>query len=581
MRPAFLAVAGPPFEVDSFLRGRRWPDRLPTGWTLALRLPGLAVVARPAAGALLFSDGAVFGRLFSRADAGPIQDASTSLGQEISASRGRFLVDRCWGAWFAIFTDRTGGHWALRDPSALAPAYWRDAGVASCYFSDLRTATDLGLAPSEVDSEFLPHWLVYPHLRTERTGLRDVRELLPGTRRTVSASGASTATLWSPWHFAGAAGQIDDFEDSAERLRRTILQAVPAQARGQGSLILELSGGLDSSIIAAALRSGGVSFRSLNFATRTAEGDERRYARAVAAALSAGHFEIDEADTPLELGLPDRQRLRPGVNAVVVPLHRQFAMSGEALGADTFLTGAGGDNVFCHLTTAAPVLDSWRRLGAAHALRQTVGDVSDICSCTSWTTARFALRKAIRSIRGPSAWRREQEFIHADAAPSRPEPHPWLDPPGGSLPGKVEHVAALLRIQHFVDPETRLSELPFLHPLLAQPIVELCLRIPTWSWVSGGLNRAVARRAFRGLVPQEVLDRRSKGRLEGMCLRSYVRHRKDVAELLLGGLLRQTGLIDPDPLESYLEREEPPGDALYYRILELVSCELWLRSWSR
>jgi asparagine synthase (glutamine-hydrolysing) len=176
-------------------------------------------------------------------------------------------------------------------------------------------------------------------------------------------------------------------------------------------------------------------------------------------------------------------------------------------------------------------------------------------------------------------WRRDPDVLAADAAPTAPEQHPWLQAPHGAAAGKREHIAALLRIQHVIDPDTRLSTLPFLHPLIAQPLMELCLRIPSWLWVRDGHNRAVARRAFRGLLPDEVLDRRSKGRLEGMCLRAYVLHRGEIADLLLGGALREAGLVDPTALEVYLERETPPADALYFRLFELLSAELWLRAW--
>jgi asparagine synthase (glutamine-hydrolysing) len=140
---------------------------------------------------------------------------------------------------------------------------------------------------------------------------------------------------------------------------------------------------------------------------------------------------------------------------------------------------------------------------------------------------------------------------------------------------------AVMRIQHTIDPEIALSDRPSLHPLIAQPLVELCLRIPTWLWVRGGRNRAVARHAFRGLLPDQVLDRRGKGRLESMCIRAYQRGRADIAELLLGGALREAGLVDPDALEAYLEIEAAPSDVRYFRLFELLSAELWLRSWRR
>ena len=577
MRSRFVAIAGPPEIIRSLPLARDAPGVLPDRWAILLRLGDLIIIVRDGDPSLVFSNGAVLGTLFERADAQPVRRATQHLEENIAMSRGQCLIDDHWGGWFAIFAGE--GHWALRDPSAFSPAYYRMENGVSFYFSDLEAALELGLKPGDPDPLFLRHWVTFPHLRTARTGLTGTSELLPGTRHEVSARRDSLEALWSPWTFAGADRQITSFDDAAERVRSEALRTIPAQARGRGQLMLELSGGLDSSIVAAALKAGGQSFMSVNFVTRAAEGDERRYARAVAGVTSLRHFEIEEIDTPIELGVPERRRLRPGLSPMVAPLHRQFAAHGEQAGAEAFLTGAGGDNVFCYLTTAAPLLDAWRRLGPGAALSSTLQDVSEMCGCTAWTTARFAFRKAVRNLRASPRWRRDCDFLCPDAAPAIPEPHPWLDLPAGSLPGKREHVAALLRVQHVIDPETRLSRLPFIHPLIAQPLMELCLRIPTWLWVRDGRNRAVARQAFRGLLPDEVLDRRSKGRLEAMCLRAWLRHRPDIAELLLGGLLRQAGLLDADALESYMKVEGPPADARYFRIFELAAAELWLRSW--
>lgn len=577
MRSRFVAIAGPPENIRSLPIARDASGVLTGGWAIVLRLADLIIIVRDGDPSLAFSNGAVLGTLFERADAQPVRRATQHLEENIALSRGRCLIDDHWGGWFAIFSGE--GHWALRDPSAFSPAYYRMENGVSFYFSDLEAALELGLKPGDPDPLFLRHWVTFPHLRTARTGLAGTSELLPGTRREVSARRASLEALWSPWTFAGADRQIAGFDDAAERVRSEALRVIPAQARGRGRLMLELSGGLDSSIVAAALKAGDQTFMSVNFVTRAAEGDERRYARAVAGVTSMRHFEIEEVDTAIELGVPERRGLRPGLSPMVAPLHRQFAAHGEQAEADAFLTGAGGDNVFCYLTTAAPLLDAWRRLGPGAALWSTLQHVSEMCGCTAWTTARFAFRKAVRSLGSSPRWRRDGDFLCADAAPALPEPHPWLDPPAGSLPGKREHVAALLRIQHVIDPETRLSSLPFIHPLIAQPLMELCLRIPTWLWVRDGRNRAVARQAFRGLLPDEVLDRRSKGRLEAMCLRAWLRHRPDIAELLLGGLLRQEGLLDADALESYFKVEGPPADARHFRIFELAAAELWLRSW--
>lgn len=578
MRTRFLALAGPPSALARVCAARNWPDELPNGWVSLFKDRGLLVVGRDGTGALPLPNGTIVGRLFDRMTGSGVT-TNERFAKAVAKTEGQHLIDRCWGSYCAVLQSGPDRHWVLRDPSATLPVYVTEADGVHFYFSDLATALELQVVDGKLDPVFLSHWLSFPYLRGRRTGLSSVEELAPGALRLVEGREVSTKSLWSPWTFADPARQIDDFNDAAAQLRDELLRTVAAQTADCGALMLELSGGLDSSVIAAALKAAGLPFMSINFATRSADGDERRFARAVAEVTGARHLEVVEQKTSVDLALPDRLRLRPGLSAVMVPLHRDLAVYGESAGGETFVTGAGGDNVFCYLTTAAPVVDAMRERGLGFAVRNPLHDVSELCGCTAWTTARFALRKRLR--RTVPAWKRETDFLMADAVAGAPDPHPWLQAPTKALAGKREHVASLMRIHHNLDPEIRVSDRPFLHPLVAQPLVELCLRIPTWLWVRGGQNRAVARAAVEGLLPREVLSRRSKGRLESMCLRAYVGCRAEFAELLLGGLLRQGGLVDANALESYLERECVPDDARYYRIFELASAELWLRSWRR
>ena len=578
MRTRFLAMAGEPSALARARAARDLPSRLPAGWTPLFDGTGLFVVGSAETRALPLPSGCIMGRMFDRATGAAIGGTAEPFAEAVADTQGRHLIERCWGSYCAVLQHGRNDHWVLRDPSATQPVYAAEADGVHFYFSDLATALELRIIDRGLDPSFLGQWLTFPFLRGARTGLSAVRELLPGTLRLVESERVSTVQLWSPWTFAESARQIGDFDEAAARLREEALHTISAQAVDCGELVLELSGGLDSSVIAAAFKAAGLPFLSVNFATRSADGDERRFARAVADVTGARHFEMVEQRASVDLALPDRLRLRPGLSAVMAPLHRDLAAHGEAAGGDTFVTGAGGDNLFCYLTTASPVVDAIREHGLAFGARTALQDVSELCGCTTWTTARFALRKWLRGQSSP-AWSRETDFLMRDAVADRPDPHPWLKRPAGALHGKREHIASLMRIQHNLDPEIRLSDRPFLHPLVAQPLVELCLRIPTWLWVRGGHNRAVARAAFEGLLPKEILSRRSKGRLESMCLRAYLASRAELAELLLGGFLRQDGLIDPNALETYLEQESAPADARYYRIFELASAELWLRSW--
>ena len=96
-------------------------------------------------------------------------------------------------------------------------------------------------------------------------------------------------------------------------------------------------------------------------------------------------------------------------------------------------------------------------------------------------------------------------FLDADAAATSPEPHPWLRPHPSLGPGKADQIRMIAGIHHFLTDPAPLAPAS-LHPLLAQPLIELCLRIPSWLWMSGGRDVALVIGGSDGVAP-DVLAR--------------------------------------------------------------------------
>ena len=537
----------------------------------------LVVFVSPETPHLLLEEhkGVVVGRVYRGAETcEPVRQLTLSESRHAAWSRGRSLIEGTWGGFVALVRD-SGIVSALRDPSGGVPAYFAERDGLQLYVSDAELLEEISPGGARLDEEFLRQWLTFPFLRTARTAARQVAELLPGTCRTSGPSEASVGTAWSPWKSAGPEQALTDFEEAARRLREVTLATVPVQLTGVDNPALELSGGLDSSIVAACLAASGRRFHAATFATILPDGDERAYARDVAGALDIALAEVGEDDLPLDLS-PPRRSLRPPLSPVLQPLRRALARHARSNGTRDFVTGAGGDNLFCYLTTASPVLDAAGDLGIGGALR-TLRDVAALGECTIWTASRFALRKRLRRNRRP-AWQADTRFLAPSAFADAPDPHPWLDCPPGAAAGKVEHVESLVRVQYFLEHHYPSGE-RIHHPLLNQPLMELCLAIPSWLWARGGRNRAVARAAFADLLPPSIIRRRSKGRLESMCDRAYATERERLAEILLEGELARRGLVDRPQLEAYLRAGAQPPDHAYYRLFDLVSLALWLGSW--
>ena len=567
MRLRFLAAAGPGEELDRLSPELASHGNPPLRKILGAR--GLSFWTLEGTPCALAPDG-------SAAAAGLLFERSTGARREQLPSplpSAETFVARFWGAYILAGCVPSGGHFVLRDPSGAVSAYHVRRGAIDLYASDvdlLRAAAPAILQP---DLEFVRQRLTFPFLRTARTGAVGIREVLPGTSHHRAFGSATETIVWSPWNHARPELAIGDFDAAASRLREEILHAVPRLADGAGDIVVQLSGGLDSSLVAASLAAAGRPFRAVTFATRAPDGDERAYARQL-----AQHFSIDLAELVEGDALPDFEHippmaLRPPPNALLQPLHRALSLHLALTGGDLVLDGTGGDNVFCYLNSASPALDAFRRQGVAGGLA-ALQDLARLHGTTFWTVARAALR---RSRRRPTPWRRDETFLAAGAAAAEPDPHPWLERPRWSDRGTFEQVQSIVGIRHFLGDPTP-GAAAGLHPLLAQPVMEACLTVPSWLWARGGQDRAVARAAFRGLLPDAILSRRSKGRLESMFIKGYMSGRGRLETLLLDGRLAAAGLLDRAAVLDYLRRPDQPGDSGYIRLLELSSAETWLRS---
>jgi asparagine synthase (glutamine-hydrolysing) len=511
------------------------------------------------------------GQLFT-IDNHPVTEVPRGLGDSSCASELKHALKGCWGN-YAVFFGGPGRSGAYRDPSGAVAAYRIVTADGAIYVSDAEVASKLGLLDGAApDFRFVVHWLQFPFLRTRRTGLRGIEELLPGMLAIREGSGEwREENVWNPQAFLARKDAITDPAEAATRLRELALQVVPAQLGSQGQFLLRLSGGLDSSIIAACLARGGTRFSCVNFATRSSDGDERHYARDAAEAAGAPLHQILE---PSEIGLdtPARPSFCPTTNPLLAPFESAIGSAAQSMAASLLVDGAGGDNLFCAISSAAPVVDALRtsRLGDA---AKAVGDISRRANCTAPHVILAAMRRLARRSR---RWKEDQSYLARDALLPCAELHPWLARLR-ALPGKKEHVEALVHIHHFLDRGSASTRL--LHPLLCQPLLELCLRVPTWLWVRGGRDRAVARAAFAGIVPSSVLDRRAKGSLQSMFHRSFRQLRQEMLELLLSGELSAAGIIDEDGVSTALESDEWQRDHVQLRISEMVALELWLRCW--
>jgi asparagine synthase (glutamine-hydrolysing) len=548
-------------RVLAYVAGDDAPDRL---GPVAARF-GLRKIPAPP-GLFLYGDPAVADRVMA--------DGSILLGEIFSATGATCHVPSDgWGSYLA-FTRRAGGWQIDRAPLTGLPLYWTGWRGGLLCASHLEPIAEL-LGSIAIDWDFVAQALVYSNLRTERTGLAGLSELLPGMRLAVEGDEVQTRLLWSPWDHV-ARVRSSSIAELAPELERCLTASVRAWSAGRADIMLELSGGLDSSIVAAALAAAGAGFAAVNFVTRSADGDERHYARAVAdrCGIELIEAELDPGDIDL-IAPPGVVGPRPGAYAVLRGIDRAFARAVGEREVSVF-GGIGGDNIFSFDGSVSPFLDAAATFGLGRRSLGVLRDVSRGGGATLWDAGRLAWKGWRRGSR--DAWRSEIEFISREAIPAAPFAHPWDEGAQAERQAKRNHVEAVRRILDFFDRPLRWADRDVVAPLLSQPVVEFCLSVPSWTWIEGGRDRAVARAAFAQHLPPEVVWRRGKGRLESVATASYLRQRGELGDLLLDGQLAVHGLLDRAGIAAYLARDLADGDFLYYRLLEIADVELWVRA---
>jgi len=564
------------------------------GWQPALSRPGLRVYTsggRPGVNGIYllpFDRGVILGRLFRRRDASANSRdiaISASEGARILETDGRALVDDYWGRYIAVIHSDRRRTRLLRDPSGTLPCYRKDVEGVAVFFSWLEDL--IAFAPSlptlHVDWNAIAASLALGHLGGCRTALEDVSQVLPGQLTTLDGGAPSAVSLWSA--VAVARKRIDCEPDIASaQLRQVVLDCVHAWSSCYEAILLRLSGGVDSAILLGSLTQAHAASRitCLNYHSPGSDGDERGYARLAAAGAGVrlvererdAGFRLDGILTGSRTPTPESYAGRMGTGHI-------DAEVADANQARAMFTGGGGDQLFYQVRCTWPAadyltvhgfgpgffhasLDAARlgRVSLLHAMRQ------------AWTDRRHRTGALDDAGRFTALVRREalegirhlDHFVHADLLCA------------SDLPiGKFHQVQELINPFGYYDPYLRDKAPELVNPLLSQPLMELCLALPTWLLTHGGRGRALARRAFARDIPGEIARRQSKGGMGEHVTTILHRNLPLARDLLLDGRLVRQGLLDRKKVEDALAGRLSAVGGHLAEIHNCIAVEAWVQ----
>jgi asparagine synthase (glutamine-hydrolysing) len=500
---------------------------------------------------------------------------------------------------FGLWDARARRLWLARDRIGLKPLYYAIYRGRLAFASQITALLTDPALPRAIDEEAFFHYLSFLATPAPDTLFSGIRKLANGCMLVAAPSGAIRHDRY--WDaLAATTGVPGDDGEIAERVAASLRESVRLRKMGDVPVGVFLSGGLDSSAIAALAAEGEA--RTVKTFTIGYDRDypsyanEFAFARQAARHAGAEHHECVLTAAELAAFLPAMAEMQdePIADPVCAPLHR-LARLARANGVVVAQLGEGADELFWgypgwkralglqRLTNGAPIPAAFERVALA-GLRAAGRQDSQPYDWLErhaqgrpifWGGAEAFTAAGKRALLSPRM--REKFAGHSSWEAIRPIHDRYRAVSDGvSSLSWMSYLDLNFRLPELllmrVDKMTMAASVEARAPFLDHEFVALALGIAEAAKTRGGALKAILKRAVRGIVPDAMIDRPKQG--FGVPVREWL-----TAELLhdtmplVAAFVAQTDLLDLRATQALFA--DPRRATLRWPIL---SAALW---WDR
>lgn len=437
-------------------------------------------------------------------------------------------LQRFRGMFSLALWDRTEQTlFAARDRVGVKPFYYHAGDGMFAFASRPRALFRLlPELPRGLDQQAIRYYLEAGYIPAPYSAHASIRKLEPGHYLLVTAAGAASHRYWS----------LDDIEpdralehaseaELLDQLDRLIDQSVQLRMVGNVPVGAFLSGGIDSSLVAAYMKkhaTGPVKTFTVSF--EDPEYDESAHAEAVAAHLKTEHYCEQMSPASLLALMPTylAEYDEPFFDYSAFPVMAVSRLARRQVTVS--LSGDGGDEAFggYHYYRIAQALSVMRRLPAP--LRRSVAAVVGmlpghkmqlLCSAlqSNEETETFAFMRSVvkdfKQVMSPALVAGTTSLAELFVQRRR------------AMPPALSAAEAAMRLDlAFTLPDDYLQKvdvgsmafsLEAREPLLDHPILEWAARLPLKWKLRGSVNKYLLRQLAYRYVPQTILDRPKMG----------------------------------------------------------------------
>lgn len=499
---------------------------------------------------------------------------------------------------FALWDERRQRLLIARDRMGEKPLYFTQTDEAFIFASELKALVQHPSVERRINLLALRKYLQYEFVPSPHTMLEGVHKLLPAYRLIFEKGSWRTERYWQ-LSYDGGRLKISE-EEAAEEVRNRLREAVRMRLVSDVPLGVLLSGGIDSSTMAEmACEAAGGRVKTFSIAFEEKSFDESSYARKVAEQLGTEHYEQRFTERDMLDIVPEIPRLldEPLGDGSLIPTFLLSRFTRQHV--TVALGGDGGDELFA----GYPTYGAHRMAKLYQMIPGFVrsGLIEPAVARMPVSTENLSLDfKAKRFVRGAShgagtrhtIWMgsydaaQQRELLRPEIIAACPDEIVFDEVlPYDRLNGHSNLIEQMMKLDaaHYlsecvlfkVDRASMAASLETRAPFLDHTFIEFVLKLPIEMKLKGLTGKYILKKAMRGRLPDDVIDRPKKG--FGMPVAKWVKGelRSLVRDTFSPERLNRRGLFNAAYVQRLLDEHER-GVADHRKLIwTLLMFEMW------
>ena len=505
---------------------------------------------------------------------------------------------------FCIIDLRANSIFVARDRTGIKPLYFAEYEGGLVFASELKALLKFPGLSLEIDHEALDQYLTFEYIPAPRSIFRSIRKLEPGHAFTYDAENGFRK--WRYWDMnleaSEGAPAYAGINEAAEDLRECLREVVKMELMSDVPLGLFLSGGVDSSSIAAMLQQiGNRQMKSFSITFEDSSFNESHFAHMAAQHTQTEHHEL-RLTAPMVINMipqVGQYMDEPIADSSFVPTMLLSQFTRETV--TVALGGDGGDEVFAGYSTlqAHRIMSIYKSMLPNPIRRMVQFGVGLLPVSFNNISLDFKLRRFSNYDRFPFELRHHYWLGSFDTDMKRHVLLKNYQREQASTFGIVQHhleqcgASDLLNRVLYLDMKMYLDgdilpkvdrasmahSLEVRVPFLNHEILKFISRLPIQYKLDGLTTKAVLRKAMQPYLPPQIVRRSKKG--FNMPVAKWLTEdlREWASDLLSAERIKRQGIFHAAEVQKLLNDHLTRKRDARKQLWTLLMFQVWLDHW--